>query len=57
MLRDVVAQGPSESCRIKNLEGYFVLQCSYTEGRRAKQALSLSKQTAMGYRHATENRP
>ena len=54
-LRDVVAQGPSKCRRIKNVDGYFFCRaCSCSGGRPTKQGLSLSKQTAMYYDHATE---
>ena len=50
MLRDVVAQGPSNSCRIKNVDGYFFPRAMLIlRGRApAKEGLSLGRQTAMG---------
>ena len=50
MLRDVVAQGPPKSRRMKNVYGDFFIpeQCSCSGKRPAKQRLSLSKQIAMG---------
>ena len=55
MLRDVVAQGPSKSRRIKDVDGYFFSQSNaHAQGNGPKkQGLSLSKQIAMGYDHAT----
>ena len=49
MLRDVVAQGPSKSRRIKNVYGYFFPRAMLMRRERpAKQGLSMRKQIAMG---------
>ena len=50
LIRDVVAQGPSKSRRIKNVDGfYFPEQCSCPGYALRKQALSLSMNIALGF--------
>ena len=57
MLRDVVAQEPSKTRRIKNVDGYFFPeQCSCSGGRPAKQRLPSASKLQWGYDRATENR-
>ena len=51
MLRDAIAPGPSKSRRLENIEGYFSYRAILMlRELPAEQGLSLTKQTAMGYR-------
>ena len=47
-IRYVVAQGRSKSRRIRNVDGHLIPEQCSCSGERAKQALSPSKQTAVG---------
>ena len=47
LFRDLVAQGPSKSRRIKKVDGYIFPE-QYSGKGPAKQGLPLSKQTTIG---------